>query len=245
MPKGVIWTHDDLRETSLVALRKLGPVPENLDGLIASLKQVGPGGRLLPACPLMHGTGLLRPWHDAGRRLRHHRRHPSFRADEMWKAVEDNKAMTLVIVGDAFAKPMLAALEERTRPLRHLQHRQHGLVRRDVEPRGQAGPAAPHPAGDPGRQFRLVRSGRLRHLDDDQGRRGADREIHDRRPLQGVRRRRPAGRAGNRRDRAVAAARSRSATTRTRRRPPRPSRPSTASATPCPATGAWWRRTAR
>ncbi|HEY4940819.1 MAG TPA: acyl-CoA synthetase [Rhizomicrobium sp.] len=113
MPKGVIWTHDDLRETSLIALRKLGPVPENLDGLIASIKQVGPGGRLLPACPLMHGTGLLMAMNTmlAGGSvitLGHH----SFSAQEMWKAVEDNKAMTLVIVGDAFAKPMLTALEE-------------------------------------------------------------------------------------------------------------------------------------
>jgi fatty-acyl-CoA synthase len=30
----------------------------------------------------------------------------------LWKAVEDNKVATVVIVGDAFAKPMLAALEE-------------------------------------------------------------------------------------------------------------------------------------
>ena len=38
--------------------------------------------------------------------------HHSLNAQELWKAVEDNKAMTVVIVGDAFAKPMLAALEE-------------------------------------------------------------------------------------------------------------------------------------
>ncbi|MEI9886256.1 MAG: acyl-CoA synthetase [Rhizomicrobium sp.] len=113
MPKGVIWTHDDLRETSLIALRKLGPVPENLDQVIAAIKLVGPGGRLLPACPLMHGTGLLMAMANmmAGGciiTLKHH----SFSAHELWQAVEDNKAMTLVIVGDAFAKPMLTALEE-------------------------------------------------------------------------------------------------------------------------------------
>ena len=30
MPKGVMWTHDDLREVQLSALRRLGPVPETL-----------------------------------------------------------------------------------------------------------------------------------------------------------------------------------------------------------------------
>jgi fatty-acyl-CoA synthase len=38
--------------------------------------------------------------------------HHSLNAHELWKATQDHKAMTLVIVGDAFAKPMLAALEE-------------------------------------------------------------------------------------------------------------------------------------
>ena len=113
MPKGVIWTHDDLRETSLIALRKLGPIPETVEAIAQAIRTVGPGGRLLPACPLMHGTGLLMAVANmmAGGcviTLTHH----SFSAPEMWKAVEDNKAMTLVIVGDAFAKPMLAALEE-------------------------------------------------------------------------------------------------------------------------------------
>ena len=113
MPKGVIWTHDDLRETSLVALRKLGPVPENTEQVVEAIRLAGPGNRLLTACPLMHGTGLLMALNTmlAGGSvitLSHH----SFSAHEMFAAVEKHKAMTLVIVGDAFAKPMLNALEE-------------------------------------------------------------------------------------------------------------------------------------
>ncbi|HWD29586.1 MAG TPA: acyl-CoA synthetase [Rhizomicrobium sp.] len=112
MPKGVIWAHNDLRETSLIALRKLGPVPENLDEVVAAIKMVGPGSRLLPACPLMHGTGLLMAMSvmmggGCVVTLTHH----SLNAEELWAAVEANKVMTVVIVGDAFAKPMLAALE--------------------------------------------------------------------------------------------------------------------------------------
>ena len=113
MPKGVIWTHDDLRETSLTALRKLGPIPENLEQIVASIRQAGPGNRLLTACPLMHGTGLVMAVStmlSGGSviTLSHH----SFSAQELWASTEKTKAMTLVIVGDAFAKPMLAALEE-------------------------------------------------------------------------------------------------------------------------------------
>src|SRR4029078_3823961 len=112
MPKGVIWTHNDLRETSLVALRKSRPRREHAAQVVEQIK-MPPGHRLLPACPLMHGTGLLMAVNTmlAGGSviaLSHH----SFNANERWPATEKNGASTLVIVGDAFAKPMLAALEE-------------------------------------------------------------------------------------------------------------------------------------
>ncbi len=42
MPKGVIWTHDALRETQLIALRRLGPAPETMPELIETLKPPGP-----------------------------------------------------------------------------------------------------------------------------------------------------------------------------------------------------------
>lgn len=114
MPKGVIWTHHDMRETQLVALRRLGPVPENLDEVIAAIKLAGPGTRLLPACPLMHGTGLLMAIATMlGGGCVITLTNPHFDAHEMFEAVQRHKAQGLVIVGDAFAKPMLAALEEK------------------------------------------------------------------------------------------------------------------------------------
>lgn len=113
MPKGVMWTHNDLREVQLSALRRLGPVPETLDALIASIKEAGPAGPMIPACPLMHGTGLLTAngnmlsggcvvTLDA----------VSLDPHELWAAVGRNKVQQVAIVGDAFAKPMLRALEE-------------------------------------------------------------------------------------------------------------------------------------
>jgi fatty-acyl-CoA synthase len=114
MPKGVIWTHHDLRETQLIAFRKLGPVPENLDEVVEAVKLAGPGPRLLPACPLMHGTGLLMANSTmlAGGCVIT-LTHASFDAHEMLEATAKRKAATLVIVGDAFAKPMLQALDEK------------------------------------------------------------------------------------------------------------------------------------
>ena len=113
MPKGVIWAHHDLRETQLIALRKLGPVPENLDQVVAAIKAAGPGPRILPACPLMHGTGLLMANSTmlAGGCVIT-LTNPHFDAHEMLEAAARHRAATLVIVGDAFAKPMLRALDE-------------------------------------------------------------------------------------------------------------------------------------
>jgi 3-oxocholest-4-en-26-oate---CoA ligase len=114
MPKGVIWTHNDLRETQLVALRRLGPVPENLGQVVEAIRTAGPGPRLLPACPLMHGTGLLMANASmlAGGCVIT-LSNASFDAHEMFEQVTRHKAATLVIVGDAFAKPMLQALNEK------------------------------------------------------------------------------------------------------------------------------------
>ncbi len=68
----------------------------------------------LPACPLMHGTGVwlggLLPHLMgstvvllAGR---------SFDAHELWRAVEREAVTTVVLVGDAFGRPMLQALRD-------------------------------------------------------------------------------------------------------------------------------------
>lgn len=112
MPKGVIWTHDDLRETHLSALRRLGPVPENMEALVQALREIGPGPRLLPACPLMHGTGMLMALAtmlSGGCVVTTQSEH--FDPQELWAVVDKHKVAAIVIVGDAFAKPMLQVLD--------------------------------------------------------------------------------------------------------------------------------------
>jgi acyl-CoA synthetase (AMP-forming)/AMP-acid ligase II len=112
MPKGVMWPQHDLREISLMALRKLGPVPETLDELVAAVKAAGPGMRTLPAPPLMHGTGLLTALgaHCSGGCVITLQK-PSFDAVEMLEAIDRHKAQSLALVGDAFGRPLLTALD--------------------------------------------------------------------------------------------------------------------------------------
>ena len=112
MPKGVMWAHNDMREITLQAARKLGPVPETLEQLVAAVKLVGAGPRLLPAPPLMHGTGLLTAMgaHLAGGCVIT-LQNASFDAIEMLEAIDKHQPKGLVLVGDAFGRPLLNALD--------------------------------------------------------------------------------------------------------------------------------------
>jgi fatty-acyl-CoA synthase len=113
MPKGVIWRHNDLREIQLIAARALGPVPETMDELRAGIKAMGPMGRLIPACPLMHGTGLLSALSvmmSGGTIITLTK--PNLDPEEVWQAAATHRADRLAIVGDAFAKPMLKYLDD-------------------------------------------------------------------------------------------------------------------------------------
>ena len=70
-------------------------------------------GRIgLPACPLMHGTGLLTAINTiaAGGTIIT-LESLGFDAEEFWEGVERNRANSAVIVGDAFARPMAEALD--------------------------------------------------------------------------------------------------------------------------------------
>lgn len=117
LPKGVMWEHDALSEAQMMSARALGPVPETVAELAAQVQTNGPGLVMIPACPLMHGTGLFTAMSvllsggtivtltDA-----------SFNAEELWRAVETHKVQYVSIVGDAFARPMVEALERAPKP---------------------------------------------------------------------------------------------------------------------------------
>ena len=112
MPKGVMWRHEDMREAQLDAVRRLGPAPETLDAHLDFVRAAGPGSRTLPACPMMHGTGLITAigcMMNGGCVVT--LQNASFEADELWSVVARHRVQSIALVGDAFAKPMLKALE--------------------------------------------------------------------------------------------------------------------------------------
>jgi acyl-CoA synthetase (AMP-forming)/AMP-acid ligase II len=110
LPKGVMWRQDDLFRR--LNAGNLIRVPEDggLEGLRKTI--VGAGPALLPACPLMHGTGLFTAMGTlsvAGCVVTLTSRR--FDPRELLETVERENVNVLSIVGDAFAKPILAALE--------------------------------------------------------------------------------------------------------------------------------------
>ena len=110
MPKGVMWRQDDMIG-SLDAPSK-NPLPsvpgwEAFDERIAK-----PGPRNLPAAPLMHGTGAFNAMWNlalAGSVATLVGRH--FDPVELLDAIERDRINSISIVGDAFAKPILRALD--------------------------------------------------------------------------------------------------------------------------------------
>lgn len=112
MPKGVMWRHGDLRQVQLNP-NLMPVVPTNIAEHAALVQQQGPGNRCIPACPQMHGTGLLTSFGTlcmGGTVIT--LEGLNFDPVELWDTVERHKVMTMAIVGDAFAKPMLRALDD-------------------------------------------------------------------------------------------------------------------------------------
>jgi acyl-CoA synthetase (AMP-forming)/AMP-acid ligase II len=113
MPKGVMWRQDDLFRT---LVSQMNPVfKEGEGGDLDVVRQVvqAPGPVGLPACPLMHGTGLYTQLINlslggssvtlVSRKLD---------IEELLDTIEREKVNSIAIVGDAFARPIVKALDE-------------------------------------------------------------------------------------------------------------------------------------
>ena len=117
MPKGVMYATGE----HCVGLAGIGaitgaPIPESVDQLPACINQSVANNTLpvgLVCCPLMHGTGM---WLGAlvtnlagGAVVTVN--HLGLDPDLLWAATVQHKVTMATIVGDAFARPMLAALD--------------------------------------------------------------------------------------------------------------------------------------
>jgi 3-oxocholest-4-en-26-oate---CoA ligase len=110
MPKGVMWRHDDLIHALLPTVQPLFKG----DADYAALRQAitAPGVQMLPACPLMHGTGQFTGFialSSGGSITTLANRHLD--VEEILDTLEQHGLQSLTIVGDAFAKPILAELD--------------------------------------------------------------------------------------------------------------------------------------
>lgn len=114
MPKGVMWPVGALRSAQIDALAEVAPVPVDLEDHVEIVRAEGGLVRQLPACPLMHGTGLFTAISAliGGGAVITIPDQRSFSAAALWSTVERHKVGNIAIVGDAFAKPMLRELDE-------------------------------------------------------------------------------------------------------------------------------------
>ncbi|MDN5794883.1 MAG: AMP-binding protein [Intrasporangium sp.] len=112
LPKGVLWRQDTVISAlgGATNFYQNKPAVDDLDGLVRQLERGGK--RLYVACPLMHATGLFtglslmnEGWAvetTAAQR---------FSAPAMLQTLSEHQVNAAVIVGDAFARPLLAELE--------------------------------------------------------------------------------------------------------------------------------------
>jgi 3-oxocholest-4-en-26-oate---CoA ligase len=112
MPKGVMWRQDDLFRNVVGAgfdIRVRDGEP-NMD--IIRERVQGPGTVGLPACPLMHGTGCMTQLIVmAGGGCTVTLESRGLDVDDLLDTIEREKVNAIAIVGDAFGKPILRALE--------------------------------------------------------------------------------------------------------------------------------------
>jgi acyl-CoA synthetase (AMP-forming)/AMP-acid ligase II len=114
VPKGVMWRQDDL----FAVLNRTAEVRYPEDGSVDDVRSTlarpprHPAPRLVPGPPLMHGTGLFTAMSvlgSGGSVVLPESRHLDVEA--LLDLIEREGVTEMSIVGDAFAKPILAALD--------------------------------------------------------------------------------------------------------------------------------------
>jgi len=116
MPKGVMYPGGEFCAllTGMGAQARGFEPPQNVDDLPAYINQLEEPPVSLAACPLMHGTGMwlgcMLPLLSGGSVVTTSKL--GLDPHLLWGLVEEHDVTDLVIVGDAFARPLLAALEE-------------------------------------------------------------------------------------------------------------------------------------
>ncbi len=115
MPKGVLWRNADAVVECFAGSKTARTIEEFV------VEATG-GMRSLPSPPFMHGAGhwiAMRTWLSGGTVIVQSQP-DRLDADDIWGLVEREKVNFLLIVGDAFARPLLDGLKGNTRDLSSL-----------------------------------------------------------------------------------------------------------------------------
>ena len=113
MPKGVLWRQADIYMGSMGG-RDLATGEEFTSiEAIAENARSGGGARMLPAPPFMHGAGHWMAFNafNTGNTVVIQEEVTRLEPDAVWELIEREKINVLLIVGDAFGRPLADALE--------------------------------------------------------------------------------------------------------------------------------------
>lgn len=114
MPKGVMWSHDALWNALGAGGNARAEIPPcvDLDELVNRVKNAPIVPVNVPLPPIMHGTGMMSAINAmlaGGTCVTLPSK--SFEAEMALAAIDKHKATTVTIVGDAFARPLVEALD--------------------------------------------------------------------------------------------------------------------------------------
>ncbi|BBZ43065.1 acyl-CoA synthetase [Mycobacterium parmense] len=114
MPKGVLWRQHDIFMTSFGGRNLMTGEPSSSLEEIVDRAAAGPGTKLMILPPLIHGAAQ---WSvmtaiTTGQTVVFPSVVDHFDAEEVVRTIERERVMVVTVVGDAMARPLVAAIEE-------------------------------------------------------------------------------------------------------------------------------------
>lgn len=123
MPKGVLWRQEDIFFAAMGGTLPTGQRVESVAQMVQLAKGLGPMLRAFPYPPFMHGAShwvAFTTLHGGGTVIIQD--HPdSFDPDEFLTTIEKHKATITLIIGDAFAVPIIEQMEKKAYDLKSLK----------------------------------------------------------------------------------------------------------------------------
>ena len=121
MPKGVLWRQADIFMGSMGG-RDLGSGEELASFEALTERARGGGAKVLPAPPFMHGAGHWVAFNafNSGNTVVIQDEVTRLEPEDIWSLIEREQVAMLLIVGDAFGRPLVDALEQTSHDLSSL-----------------------------------------------------------------------------------------------------------------------------